>query len=146
MEQPSLTLRRHLKSPPAKVWNAFTDPAVLMRWWGPAGAVNASAELDTRVGGRLCVVTRTIDGEQHQVRGLYREVIYLERLVFTWAWRSTPERESLVTVTLSPEGDGTLLTLTHERFFDEAARDRHRTGWSEALDRMAGVFVEASGE
>ncbi|MBN8942844.1 MAG: SRPBCC domain-containing protein [Rhizobiales bacterium] len=142
MEQPSLTLRRHFRAPPSAVWRAFADPALLMRWWGPAGAVNSSAELDTRVGGRFRVVTRTADGEEHQVRGLYREVVYPEKLVFTWAWRSTPERESLVTVTLSSDGDGTLLTLTHARFFDEEARDRHRRGWSEALDRMDRVLGE----
>ncbi|HET6469968.1 MAG TPA: SRPBCC domain-containing protein, partial [Geminicoccaceae bacterium] len=64
------------------------------------------------------------------------EVVPDAKLVFTWAWRSMPERESLVTVLLRPDGDGTLLTLTHERFFDEDARDRHRSGWSGALDKL----------
>ena len=59
------------------------------------------------------------------------------KLVFTWAWKSTPERESLVTVDLKPDGDGTLLTLTHEQFFDEDARDRHRQGWEGAMDKLA---------
>ena len=49
----------------------------------------------------------------------YREVVANEKLVFTWAWKTTPERESLVTVLLKPDGDGTLLTLTHEQFADE---------------------------
>ena len=44
--------------------------------------------------------------------------------------QSTPERESLVTIELKPDGDGTSLTLTHEQFFDEAARDRHQGGWT----------------
>ena len=35
-----------------------------------------------------------------------------------------------------PDGDGTLLTLTHERLFDEAARDRHASGWTVALDKL----------
>jgi uncharacterized protein YndB with AHSA1/START domain len=48
-----------------------------------------------------------------------------ERLVFSWAWHSTPERESQVTVSLKPDGDGTLLTLHHEQLFDSAARDGH---------------------
>jgi len=63
-----------------------------------------------------------------------------QRLVFTWAWRSTPERESLVTVGLKPDGAATLLTLTHEQFFDQAARDRHEGGWSGTLDRLERYF------
>lgn len=59
-----------------------------------------------------------------------------EKLVFTWAWRTTPERESLVSVALKRDGDGTVLTLTHEQFFDEAARDAHREGWTGALDKL----------
>jgi uncharacterized protein YndB with AHSA1/START domain len=67
---------------------------------------------------------------------MFREVVPNEKLVFTWAWRSTPERESLVTVELRPDGSGTLLTLTHEQFFDEAARDRHQHGWTATLERL----------
>ena len=50
-------------------------------------------------------------------------------------------RESLVTVLLKPDGDGTLLTLTHEQFFDEGARDRHQSGWTEGLDKLAALFA-----
>ena len=64
-----------------------------------------------------------------------------KKLVFTWAWRSTPERESLVTVLIEPDGDGSLLTLTHEQFFDEAARDRHSHGWTGSLDKLERYFV-----
>lgn len=46
------------------------------------------------------------------------------------------ERESLVTVALKADGNGTVLTLTHEQFLDEAARDAHRTGWMGALDKL----------
>ena len=71
------------------------------------------AETDARVGGRYRIVMRAPDGEEHDVeRDVYREVVPNEKLVFTWAWQSTPERESLVTVELKPDGDGTLLTLT----------------------------------
>jgi len=58
------------------------------------------------------------------------------KLVFTWTWRSAPERESLVTVVLRPDGDGTLLTLTHEQFVDEDARDAHASGWTSGLDGL----------
>jgi uncharacterized protein YndB with AHSA1/START domain len=104
--------------------------------FGPAQAEMLHAEADARVGGRYRIVMRTSDGEEHGVSGIYREVVPNEKLVFTWAWRTTPERESLVTVMLKSDGGGTLLTLTHEQFFDEPARDRHHSGWSGALDKL----------
>jgi uncharacterized protein YndB with AHSA1/START domain len=47
-----------------------------------------------------------------------------------------PERESLVTVTLKADGGGTIMTLTHEQFFDEEARDRHQHGWTGTMERL----------
>jgi uncharacterized protein YndB with AHSA1/START domain len=134
--KPSLTIKRRLGAPPEKVYGAWTDPEKIIHWWGPAQAQMLSAELDPRVGGRFHIIFRTPDGEEHDVSGTYREVIPNRKLVFTWMWRTMPERESLVTVTLAPDGDGTLLTLLHEQFFDEPARDRHRSGWTAALDRL----------
>jgi uncharacterized protein YndB with AHSA1/START domain len=139
--KPSLTLKRRLKATPAKIYAAWTDPRQIARWWGPEGAVVLEAEADVRVGGRFSKHTRTPDGEEHVVSGIYREVVPNEKLVFTWAWRSTPERESLVTVTLTPDGDATILTLLHEQFFDEPARDGHRFGWSGALDALESLFT-----
>ena len=110
-------------------------------WFGPAGATHVTAETDLRVGGRYSIGMRTPDGEQHDVSGVYREIVPNEKLVFTWAWRTTPERESLVTVTLKPDGDNaTILTLLHEQFFDEPARDRHAQGWSGSLDKLVNYF------
>jgi len=108
-----------------------------MRWFGPEEAEMVRAEADARVGGRYRIVMRTSGGEEHDVSGVYREVAPNEKLVFTWAWRSTPERESLVTITLKADGDGTMLTLLHEQFFDEPARDRHQHGWTGTLEKLA---------
>jgi uncharacterized protein YndB with AHSA1/START domain len=107
-----------------------------VKWFGPDAGPVEQANLDVRVGGRYSVTFRTEDGEEHYVSGVYREVGPNEKLVFTWAWRSTPERESLVTVSIKPEGSGSLLTLQHEKFFDEPARDRHRQGWTGCLDKL----------
>jgi uncharacterized protein YndB with AHSA1/START domain len=134
--KPSLTLKRRLNAPPVKVYGAWTDSTKISRWFGPENAEVLHAETDVRVGGRFRIVFRGPDGEEQDVGGVYREVLPNERLVFTWAWRTTPERESLVTVALKPEGEGTLLTLMHEQFFDEAARDRHGHGWSGTLDKL----------
>lgn len=136
LAKPSLTLKRRLKAPPAKVYAAWTQAERLAHWFGPGEVTVSRAEVDAQVGGRFRVVFMGSDGEEHDVRGVYRQVVPDEKLVFTWAWRTTPERESLVTVTLKPDGDGTLLTLMHEKFFDDAARDRHEHGWAGALANL----------
>ncbi|MBN9134681.1 MULTISPECIES: SRPBCC family protein [Phyllobacterium] len=133
---PFLTLKRHLKAPPRLVWAAWTDPSMIVRWWGPTGARTLKAEADPRLGGRYHIVFVTPDGEQHDVSGVYCEVLVEQRLAFTWMWITLPDRESLVTLVLERVDDGTLLTLIHEKFYDEAARDRHRQGWSGALDSL----------
>jgi uncharacterized protein YndB with AHSA1/START domain len=98
------------------------------------------AETDPRVGGRYRVVMRSQDGQEHDVSGEFREVVPNRKLVFTWSWRSTPERQSLVTVEFVPQGAATTLTLTHEQFADQAARDRHHHGWTASLGNFA-AFV-----
>jgi len=134
--KPSLTIKRHLKAPPAKVYAAWTDPEKVKGWMGPGEVKAKSAESDLRVGGRYRWVMVAPSGQELDVRGVYREIVPNEKLVFTWSWLSAPERESLVTVLLKPDGDGTLLTLTHEQFFDEDACDQHNNGWNGALDKM----------
>jgi uncharacterized protein YndB with AHSA1/START domain len=108
-----------------------------VQWFGP-GAVEAGsvkADIDLRVGGRYRISFNT-NGEYNEVGGVYREVVPNERLVFTWAWHSTPERESLVTITLKPDSAGTLMIFHHAQFFDETARDNHQRGWSSCLDKL----------
>ncbi|MEX0809805.1 MAG: SRPBCC domain-containing protein [Dongiaceae bacterium] len=137
--KPSLTLKRRINAAPAQIYAAWTDPALILRWFGPDSGEVLEAETDVRVGGRYHIAFRTDDGERHDVSGVYHEVLPGEKLVFTWAWRTTPERESMVTVRIKPDGDGSILTLVHEQFFNEEARDNHRTGWSGALDKLERV-------
>ena len=141
LAKPSLTIRRRFKTAPARLYAAWTEPAQISRWFGPGPAEVRKAEIDLRVGGRFHIIFySTDDGEEHDVSGVYREVVKDRKLSFTWAWKSTPERESLVTVTLKPDGDGTWLTLHHEQFFDQGARDRHHFGWSGALEKLAALY------
>jgi uncharacterized protein YndB with AHSA1/START domain len=136
--RPSLTLKRRLNAPPAKVYAAWTDPEKIARWFGPSQVVAGSvrADIDARIGGRYRVSFKMQDGEHHEVAGRYHEMIPNQRLTFSWAWHSTPERESQVTVSLKPDGDGTLLTLHHEQLFDLASRDGHESGWIGTLDKL----------
>jgi uncharacterized protein YndB with AHSA1/START domain len=135
--RPSLTIKRRLNAPPAKVYAAWTNPQKMTRWFGPANARMGSvqADIDARIGGRFRISFST-DDEYYEAGGVYREVVPNQKLVFSWAWHSTPERESQVTISLKPDGDGTLLTLHHEQFFDSAARDGHERGWTGMLDNL----------
>jgi uncharacterized protein YndB with AHSA1/START domain len=114
----------------------------MIHWWGVYDDKKPPiAETDVRIGGRFRVQFWTPDGEHHSIGGVYREIVPDQKLVFSWAWASTPERESQVTVDLKPDSDGTILTLTHEQFFDEKARDNHSRGWNASLDKLERMFA-----
>lgn len=134
--KPSLTLKRRLNASPQAVYAAWTDPKKLVHWFGPDQGPVIRAETDVRVGGHFHIVFHSEDGEEHDVSGTYLEIRPNEKLQFTWAWRTMPERESLVTVVVKPDGAGTLLTLVHEQFADEPARDRHEYGWTGSLKKL----------
>jgi uncharacterized protein YndB with AHSA1/START domain len=142
-EKTRLNITRYFKAPPELVYQAWTDPKKIVHWFGPDAGPVLIAEADVTVGGRYRVVFRMLDGEEHDVSGLYREVVPNEKLVFTWSWRTTAERVSQVTVTMKADGDGTLFSLTHEKLFDEAVRDSHLWGWTGCIDKL-GHWLDAA--
>ena len=135
--RPSLTLTRRLNATCERVYAAWADPEKLAQWFGPAQVKSGTvkADMDVRVGGRYRI-SFNAKGTYNEVGGVYREVVPNQRLVFSWAWHSTPERESLVTISMKPEGGGTLLTFLHEQFADVTARDNHERGWMELLAKL----------
>ena len=143
-EKPSLTLTRSYPVAPEKVWRAWIDPEAIKKWWGPGGNDPVSlAQLDLRVGGRFRIVFGGPEGNNHEVQGVYKEVVPNRKLVFTWTWpNSTPERVSLVTILFKPAGGGTELEFLHEQFFDQAARDGHKRGWSESFAKLERFLQE----
>lgn len=143
LTQPSLTLARRLNAPAAKVFEAWTDPEKIVQWFGPGQTLieTVKADMDVRVGGNFRISFKTGDGEYHEVGGKYLDVTPPQRLVFSWAWHSTPERVSQVTVVLRAEGDITLLTLTHDKFLNEEARDGYARGWTGTLDKLERLFA-----
>jgi uncharacterized protein YndB with AHSA1/START domain len=136
-EKTRLQVRRVYQVPVAAVYAAWTDPEQVKHWMGPSDDFGeAEVTSDVRVGGRYRIVMHAPDGEVHRVGGIYREIVPNKKLVYTWAWESTPERESLVTVEFKPTGDATEVVLTHEQFADSEARDKHQHGWNGCMDRF----------
>jgi uncharacterized protein YndB with AHSA1/START domain len=143
-EKPFLAINRSYPVGPEKVWRAWTDPEAIKRRWGPsvAGDRVSLAQLDVRVGGRFRIVFGGAQGQDHEVQGVYKEVVppalaAIGKLVFTWTWpNTTPERESLVTIVFRKSAAGTQLEFLHEQLFDEAVRDGHKRGWTETLAKL----------
>jgi len=119
-------LVRHYPVSAERVWRAWTEPQALSQWFGAA----TEAELDVRTGGRFRIRFHSPDGSANEVGGEYQEVFPPRRLVFSWAFHSTPERVSRISITLTAVAGGTELTFVHDRFFDEAARNNHERGWT----------------
>lgn len=133
----TLTLRRQIHARPSIVFDALTTPEGIHAWWGPDAGPVLAAEADTRVGGRFRVRFRTMDGNEHESSGVYREVEKPARLVMTWRWAGSEDPgESLVEITLRATADGTELTLTHSRLHDESTAQNHTAGWTGSLDKL----------
>ena len=144
MSETELVLRRLIDAPRALVFKAWTDPASMARWWGPKGFVTVDHDMDVRPGGAYRFRMRGPDGVDRRKRGVYREIVAPERIVFTFAWEDEDGRlgpETLITVTLDERGSQTMLTLRQENFDTVENRDSHIGGWTSCLDRFAEYMI-----
>jgi uncharacterized protein YndB with AHSA1/START domain len=134
-----LVITRFFDAPRELVFKAWTDPRHAIKWWGPRDYPATHLEMDVRPGGAWRKhLTSTQTGKELRQRGVFREVVAPERLVFTYAWEEEGERglETLVTVTLAEQGSKTLMTFRQVPFQSVAERDGHRGGWTSSFDRL----------
>jgi uncharacterized protein YndB with AHSA1/START domain len=135
-----LVISRLIAAPRRLVFKAWTEPQHVARWWGPLGFTTIYCDMDIRVGGAYRFGMRSPEGREHWKRGVYREIVEPERIVFTFAWEDAngnPGHELLTTVTFAAEGRNTRLTLRQGRFEKAAGRDDHLAGWTSCLQRFA---------
>ena len=114
-----LVVTRVFDAPRDIVFGAWTDPKQAAQWWGPQGFTTISCEMDVRPGGAYRACMRSPEGTRHCRRGIYREVVAPERLVFTYAWEDAngnPGHETIVTVIFADAGSKTRLTLRQAVF------------------------------
>jgi len=143
--QRELVVTRVIDAPRRLVFKAWTRPEQVARWWGPQGFTTVFCKMDIRVGGAFRFGMRSPQGTEHWKRGVYREIVEPERLVFTFAWEDAegnPGHETLVTVSFAEHGARTKLTLHQAPFETATARDLHLGGWTSCLERFAEYLAE----
>jgi uncharacterized protein YndB with AHSA1/START domain len=122
------TCEVRIDASPETVFEYFVDPEKLCRWMG------MSAELEARPGGRFDVEVTP----RFHATGEYTEVDPPRSVAFTWGWPDSPVApgSSLVRITLTPDGDATLVRLEHSGLPDEEQVASHKTGWVHYLERL----------
>jgi uncharacterized protein YndB with AHSA1/START domain len=130
-DEPALRVERRVAAAPAVVYEYLTDAERWARWQG------ADAELEAVPGGRF----RMTMADGLTAEGCFLELVPDRRVVFTWGWNGNealPPGSSTVEIELVPDGEGTLVRLTH-RGLPATERPIHDAGWRHYLPRLAVV-------
>ena len=133
LRQPGPVIEREVRieARPEIVFELLTDSEQYARWKG------RKASLDPRPGGQF----RAEINDQAVAVGEYVELDPPRRVVFTWGWEGhplVPPGSSTVEITLTPDGDGTLLRLLH-RGLPAGEVEQHTHGWDLYLSRLVEV-------
>ena len=131
-----LVITRVFDAPRSLVFEAWAKPEHMVRWWGPSGFTLPTCEMDFRPGGAYRLNMRSPQGREYGVKGVYREVVVPERIVFTCILDHNPH-EVLTTVTFAEHGGKTTLTVRQVFRAESDATRGAQQGWSESLDRLA---------
>lgn len=151
-----IVLTRQFTAPRSLVFDAWTRPDLVARWFGRKGWTMPQCEIDLRVGGGYRYVMRGPDGLEIVMRGTYREIVRPERLVTTESfegfqeagWRE--EDETVNTIVLT-EQDGVTTWTSTTRYPSEQVRDEALklqpawAGLSETMERLDEVLASAQG-
>lgn len=147
MKNDELNITRVFDAPRELVWRAWTDPAHLQQWWGPAGFECVQHSAGLRVGGEFKLDLRAPDGQVYPCIGTCREIVEDERIVIEGTaseghpcGAGIPPRAT-VTLSFAAQGGQTRFTL-HTRFASPAAKQAARDArfvisWEESLARLA---------
>jgi uncharacterized protein YndB with AHSA1/START domain len=141
-----IVMTRVFDAPRRLVFEAWTKPEHLTRWWGRRGSTLPVCEMDFRPGGAWRFVERGRDGGEHAFRGVYREIVPPERLVYTFEFEGMPGHVSIETLTfVEQDGKTTLVnTVLFESVEDRDGmlRSGMEAGAVETLDRLAEHLTE----
>jgi uncharacterized protein YndB with AHSA1/START domain len=131
-----LIVRRSIRASPERIFDAWTQPKQLRRWWGPRSVECVGAEVDLRIGGRYRIANQFPDGKILWISGEFEAIEPPHKLVYTWRLGAEGAAAERVTVTFEAHGEVTEVIVAHERIPSEALRDMHEQGWVGCLDGL----------
>jgi uncharacterized protein YndB with AHSA1/START domain len=134
----SVEVRRFIAASPEALFAAWTEPAQLLRWWGPSGVTLVAAEIDLRVGGRYRLANRYQDGSVLWIAGTFEEIDRPNRLVYSWAHEpvDATTEQTRVTVRFDGRPQGCEVVVHHEGFRSARSQKSHADGWLQCLERL----------
>lgn len=147
MEKPAnaaaLTIVREFAAARERVWQAFTDPAAIVRWLGPVDWPASEVQADVREGGAWRACLRAVGRDECLWQsGRYVTIEAPRRLCFTFAWEGDNHEDGLgpqtmVTVVLEEmEAARTRMTFTQAGLSSEQSAGGHTRGWNSCFDRL----------
>lgn len=125
-----------LSHPPAKVWQAWTDPSIAKLWFGsdPKGKV-LDAKFDVRINGTFSVAFVNSDGTEFTCQGQYKVVELNQRLVFTWGWINPLEATELISLQFMPSEQGTFMIFEQSNI-DPNTSHNYEAGWRSTFRKL----------
>jgi uncharacterized protein YndB with AHSA1/START domain len=140
-----ILITREFGAPKHLVYEAWTTPELVKRWWGGHRGEVTIAEIDLRVGGVWRYVMVANGGFEVAFHGEYREIVPNERIVSTEVYEGMPDAEAVDTLTFTEVDGRTILTLLVQHTSREH-RDAHinsgmEAGMQEAMDLLEQVAV-----
>ena len=139
-----IVMTRVFDAPRRMVFDAFSKPELLKRWFGPRGWSLVVCDVDLRVGGGFRFVMRGPDGKEMGMRGVYREIMPPERSVHMESFDDYPG-ESQVTALFVEQDGKTTLTATvlypSKEVRDIVIKSGMEHGAAESYDKLAEVLA-----
>ncbi|HEU4534076.1 MAG TPA: SRPBCC family protein [Polyangiaceae bacterium] len=146
-----IVIRRTFRAPPSVVFEAWTKPEFVKRWWAPAsrGAAVIECDADVRPGGEYRYVTAVGPGQRFAFFGKYLEIVPPTRLVYTQVFEPYPDAEVVVTVSFE-ERDGSTLLVAREVYpskeaLEGAMASGMEEGLRETFDQLDALVASARG-
>jgi len=135
-------IERTFAAPAEDVFDAWTSPEVMRRWFHPASDWQTpEAEVDLRVGGKVRVVMRRPDGTEAEAWGEYTLIDRPHRLVMTWSFYDDPSNEQLIELSFSESEGSTTVLLVNSGISTDERRDAQDWGWRGCLDELERVLA-----